>query len=107
MKALEGDHEWIEENLIQLEKKYQRIFNIAPVSFWPCNVEATEVYLMSPGTKALTGYEVEEFIKNPSLWFLLTLEQDRDIVLGANERTGREKVATTFECRIRHRDRSI
>ncbi len=91
----------------QVQELCKRILSVAPVWFWAANVEATEIYLASQGAKVLTGYEPEEFIKDPSLWFELIQEEDRSAAVEANERARREKISTSFECRVRHKDGTL
>ncbi|MEW6323911.1 MAG: EAL domain-containing protein [Nitrospirota bacterium] len=91
----------------ELLQRYQHLMQAAPVWFWAANPSATEIHLASPGAKALTGYEPEEFIRDPGLWFRIIPEEDRPIVIEANERARRDKVTTSFECRIRRKDGAL
>lgn len=90
-----------------LDEICKKVIDVAPVWFWAANPDATEIYLASYGAKEITGYEPEEFISRPRLWFDLVLDEDRKVVAEANERARREKVTVSFECRIRHKDGSI
>ncbi len=100
-------HMQAEEDYKKLQGSYQQILDITPIWFWSANPQADEIYLASPGAKMLTGYESEEFIKNPPLWLDIVLKEDHGIAFEANERARREKVTTFFECRFRHKDGSI
>lgn len=74
--------------------------------FFSVDRVTNRILLMSPGSKRLFGYETEDFLNNPDLWFNLVQQEDRNIIIeseGALHRGDR----VTNEYRIKHADGSV
>ena len=96
-----------EEAYAQLHRDYSKIINALPLWIWAEHPESGELYLASPGARTLTGYEPEQFLDDPTLWFNLIPEEDQALAIEATVRARREKVPASYECRIKHKDGSI
>jgi PAS domain S-box-containing protein len=91
------------EVLRQSEEKHRGLLESLPVAVLHSNVES-EVLYANPATKAVTGYDLDEFRK-PALWAGLIHSEDLPVVLAALEKA-RAGATERLELRYRAKDGS-
>jgi PAS domain S-box-containing protein len=98
-----------EEALRESEERYRRITAAVTDYIYTVHVENGKVVRTehSPACEAVTGYTVEEFNRNPYLWFTMVVEEDRQRVRGYFDRVLTGEPGGPIEHRIYCRDGSV
>ena len=95
-----------EKKLLRTHFQMETLFKKIDEVFFSMDMISNKILQMSPACEKVYGFHATEFFKNPMLWFELTLEEDRHLIL-ANDSIMRSGKTINHETRIRHRDNSI
>jgi PAS domain S-box-containing protein len=87
------------------EARYRALVELAPIVVyeWEFGDPGRWRYL-SPRVATLLGYQADEFITDPDLWWNRIHEDDREDVLAGEAESQKAAEGTTVEYRMRHRD---
>jgi PAS domain S-box-containing protein len=97
------------ENATEVDQIYQQLVNYLSDYIYTVRVKDGEVIetIHGPGCVAVTGYNSEDYIKEPELWYSMVHEDDRDAVTEQSSTALKGKDVLPLEHRIIHRDGSI
>ena len=102
------DHVRAEEALAASEARYRRL--VESVTDYICTVRVSDgravETIHGPGCVAVTGYNSEDYARDPLLWHRMVHEDDRHAV-EQHAQGALAGTATPLEHRIRHRDGAI
>ncbi len=105
---LEAALETQKKTTLQSERRYTRLIDSVTDYVYTVVVEDGKPIRTthSPGCVAVTGYEAEEYIRNPHLWYIMVYPDDRESVLD-QVRHILDGESSTLEHRILHKDGSV
>ncbi len=80
-----------ERALFKANVEMRKLFDVMEDVFFSVSMERyeQEILQMSPSCVQLYGYSVEEFFKDPDLWFTVIYDDDKEAVLENNKRLSR------------------
>ncbi len=93
----------------QIEKRYERLINFLTDYIYTVKIENGQVIdtYHGPGCVNVTGYNSEDYKKDPELWHRMVHQEDSDKVLEQARKALAGENVETIEHRIIHRDGSI
>ncbi|PWV57026.1 PAS domain-containing sensor histidine kinase [Chitinophaga sp. S165] len=95
-----------ERALFKANVELRRLFNVMEDVFFSVNMEQHTLLQMSPSCVQLYGYSVDEFFRDPDLWFSLIHDDDKESVLESNKRLSKGE-SNLCEYRIHHKNGQI
>jgi PAS domain S-box-containing protein len=95
-----------ERALFKANVELRRLFNVMEDVFFSVNMEQHALLQMSPSCAQLYGYSVDEFFRDPDLWFSVIHEDDKGPVLESNKRLSKGE-SNLCEYRIYHKNGQI
>lgn len=98
-----------EDALIETKNRHKKLVSAVTDYIYTVKVgdgRAIET-IHGPGCMAITGYPPEDFSENPSLWFQMIHEEDREFVINQVERVLSGQIPPPFEHRIINKNGSV
>ncbi|TAL24946.1 MAG: PAS domain S-box protein, partial [Nitrospirae bacterium] len=97
------------EKLRESEERYRQLLGSLTSYIYTVRVEngRSAETIHSPACAAVTGYDAEEYKKDPELWYNMIHEDDRGLVMEHVSNILQRRIASSVEHRISHKDGSI
>lgn len=92
-----------ENALLRANSELQTLFDNIGEVFWSADMIQYKVLQMSPACKQVYGYEPEEMMNDPDLWFKVILEDDKPLIQDLTNRLNLGQTVRS-EYRIVHKD---
>ncbi|MBF0481595.1 MAG: PAS domain S-box protein [Desulfovibrionaceae bacterium] len=103
------ERKWVEQALGKSKERYRRMLGSVTSYIYTVTVENGKAVSThhGPGCAAVTGYDSEDYARDPDLWLTMVHNGDREAVLEQARRATAGGEAPALEHRIVHKDGSV